>query len=233
MGQSVERCGNTRYFSASLKALLIQVTRRRPAHDVRHRRLDDDDPTSPPDGHDGRASQRRLCRAAPDLLPSAGRTPRALNPVAHSNDAPPLAARPRPDAPDRAEHRKYKNPVHALRTILQEEGGLWTTYFNSNLFIPALLEGIVRPLLHLSTPLIISRYLRLEPSTSPVWFGLAELVLGTAGLLLTIPLETVRKRLQLQSRAAVEPAGSVARGALASRRDRSRMLESSRPCIGS
>jgi hypothetical protein len=34
-------------------------------------------------------------------------------------------------------------------------------------------EGIVRPLLHLSTPLIISRYLRLEPSTSPVWFGLA------------------------------------------------------------
>ena len=105
------------------------------------------------------------------------------------------------------QHRKYKNPVHALRTILQEEGGLWTTYFNSNLFIPALLEGIVRPLLHLSTPLIISRYLRLEPSTSPVSFGLAELVLGTAGLLLTIPLETVRKRLQLQSRAAFVRAG--------------------------
>ncbi|GAA5990607.1 hypothetical protein JCM10908_003150 [Rhodotorula pacifica] len=105
------------------------------------------------------------------------------------------------------QHRKYKNPIHALRTILREEGGLWTTYFHSNLFVPALLEGIVRPLLHLSTPLIISRYLRLEPSTSPVWFGLAELVLGTAGLLLTIPLETVRKRLQIQSRAAFVRAG--------------------------
>lgn len=105
------------------------------------------------------------------------------------------------------QHRKYKNPVHALRTILREEGGLWTTYFHANLFFPALLEGVVRPLLHLSTPLIISRYLRLEPSTSPVWFGLAELVLGTAGLLITIPLETVRKRLQIQSRAAFVRAG--------------------------
>ncbi|POY76074.1 hypothetical protein BMF94_0797 [Rhodotorula taiwanensis] len=105
------------------------------------------------------------------------------------------------------QHRKYKNPVHALRTILQEEGGLWATYFHSNLFFPAVLEGIVRPLIHLSTPLIISRYLRLEPSTSPVWFGLAELVLGTAGLLVTIPLETIRKRLQIQSRAAFVRAG--------------------------
>ncbi|GAA6001800.1 uncharacterized protein JCM10292_005915 [Rhodotorula paludigena] len=105
------------------------------------------------------------------------------------------------------QHRKYKGPLHALRTILEEEGGLWTTYFHPNLFFPALLEGVVRPLLHLSTPLIISRYLRIEPSASPIIFGLAELVLGTAGLLLTIPIETVRKRLQIQSRAAFVRAG--------------------------
>lgn len=105
------------------------------------------------------------------------------------------------------QHRKYTGPYHALQTIISEEGGLWTTYFHPNLFVPALLEGIVRPLIHLSTPLIISRYLALEPSTSPLTFGIAELVLGTAGLLLTIPLETVRKRLQIQSRAEFVRAG--------------------------
>lgn len=98
-------------------------------------------------------------------------------------------------------HRKYTGPFHALRTIIHEEGGLWSTYFHPNLFIPAVLEGILRPIIHLSTPLIISRYLLIEPSTSPLSFGLAELVLGTAGLLITVPIETVRKRLQIQSRA--------------------------------
>jgi fusion and transport protein UGO1 len=105
------------------------------------------------------------------------------------------------------QHRKYKNPLNALTTIIEEEGGLWNTYFHSNLFFPALLEGILRPLITLSTPLIIARYLHLEPSTSPLTFGLAELVLSTAGLLLTIPIETVRKRLQIQSRAEFVRAG--------------------------
>ncbi|GAA5989139.1 hypothetical protein JCM11641_007608 [Rhodosporidiobolus odoratus] len=104
-------------------------------------------------------------------------------------------------------HRKYTNPFNALTTIIEEEGGLWNTYFHSNLFFPALLEGIVRPLIHLSTPLIISRYLHLEPSSSPLTFGLAELLLSTVGLLITIPIETVRKRLQIQSRAEFVRAG--------------------------
>ncbi|GAA5949336.1 hypothetical protein JCM21900_005610 [Sporobolomyces salmonicolor] len=104
-------------------------------------------------------------------------------------------------------HRKYSNPFHALRTILHEEGGLKATYFHPNLFLPAILEGVVRPLIHLATPLIITRYLHLEPSTSPLSYGLAELVLSTAGLLVTIPLETVRRRLQIQSRAEFVRAG--------------------------
>lgn len=98
-------------------------------------------------------------------------------------------------------HRKYSGPIDAFQTILAEEGGLSTMYLHSNLLIPTLLEGILRPLIHLSTPLIISRLLFIEPSSSPLTFGLAELVLGSIGLLITIPIETVRKRLQLQSRA--------------------------------
>ncbi|KAK4049732.1 hypothetical protein OIO90_005313 [Microbotryomycetes sp. JL221] len=104
-------------------------------------------------------------------------------------------------------HRKYSGPVDAIATILREEGGLWTTYFHPNLFIPTLLESVLRPLICISTPLIISRYLFIEPSTSPLSFSLAEFVMGTAGLLVTVPLETIRKRLQIQSRADFVRAG--------------------------
>lgn len=108
-------------------------------------------------------------------------------------------------------HRKYSGPIDALQSILREEGGWRATYLHPNLLIPTVLEAVIRPLIHLATPLLISRYLQLEPSTAPVWFGLAELVLGAAGLLLTIPIETVRKRLQIQSRAVdkKEPSGST------------------------
>lgn len=98
-------------------------------------------------------------------------------------------------------HRKYTGPFDALSTISREEGGMWAMYFHPNLLIPTLLEGILRPLIHLSTPLIISRVLNIEPSTSPLSFAAAEFVLGSLGLLVTIPLETIRKRLQIQSRA--------------------------------
>lgn len=98
-------------------------------------------------------------------------------------------------------HKKYASPFSALQTLLSEEGGFRTTYLHPSLLVPTLLEGLLRPLLHLSTPLIISRVLLIEPSTSPLLFGLAELVLSSSALLITIPIETVRKRLQIQSRA--------------------------------
>ncbi|GAA6064455.1 hypothetical protein JCM10212_004439 [Sporobolomyces blumeae] len=104
-------------------------------------------------------------------------------------------------------HRKYSNPISALRTICLEEGGLSTCYLHPNLLWPTVIEGVVRPLLHLATPLIITRYLHLEPSSSPLSFALSEFVLSSASLLVTIPLETIRKRLQIQSRAEFVRAG--------------------------
>ncbi|GAA5923921.1 mitofusin complex protein UGO1 [Sporobolomyces koalae] len=105
------------------------------------------------------------------------------------------------------QHRKYSNPISALRTILREEGGFHQTYLHPNLLIPTVLEGVLRPLLHLSIPLVITRYFQIEPSTSPIWFATVELALSSASLLVTIPLETIRKRLQLQSRAEYVRAG--------------------------
>jgi len=104
-------------------------------------------------------------------------------------------------------HRKYTNPLSTLRTITLEEGGLTSLYTHPNLLYPSLLEGLLRPLIHLSTPLLITRYFHLEPSTSPLSFATTELLLSSLGLLITIPIETIRKRLQVQSRAEFVRAG--------------------------
>lgn len=99
-------------------------------------------------------------------------------------------------------HRKYSSPWNALRQILSEEGGWRTTYFHPNLLIPTVLDYIFRPLFSLGAPLFIEHKLRLDPASSPVRYSLAEFSISTASLLVTLPIETVRRRLQLQARAA-------------------------------
>ncbi|WFD35602.1 hypothetical protein MCUN1_002460 [Malassezia cuniculi] len=95
-------------------------------------------------------------------------------------------------------HRKYTGPLDAFRKILSEEGGWRTTYLHPQLLIPTLLDCILRPLLSLSSPLIIENVLRVDPSTGPITYALAELLFSTLALGITIPIETVRRRLQLQ-----------------------------------
>jgi fusion and transport protein UGO1 len=100
-------------------------------------------------------------------------------------------------------HRKYRGPLHALRTIFNEEGGALSAYFHPTLFIPALLDSTIRPLLHIAAPLVIERSLGISRSDSPLAYGLAELALGVTSLLVTLPIETVRRRLQVQARQTV------------------------------
>ena len=49
-----------------------------------------------------------------------------------------------------------------------------------------------------SIPLIIDRVFKLSAADSPVLYSLAELGLNTIELLIRLPIETVRKRLQIQ-----------------------------------
>ncbi|CAO1619397.1 unnamed protein product [Parajaminaea phylloscopi] len=98
-------------------------------------------------------------------------------------------------------HRKYTGPWDALKKILAEEGGWRTVYGHPHLLVPALLDVSLRPLLSLSAPLILERVLHIEPTTSPVSYALAELILNTSTLLFSLPVETVRRRLQVQRRA--------------------------------
>ena len=103
-------------------------------------------------------------------------------------------------------HRKYHGPIDALRKILAEEGGWRTLYLAPTLLIPTLLDNVLRPFLSLVAPLLIENTLRLDPASGPISYALAELLLSTLALGVTLPIETVRRRLQLQPPTPVRPA---------------------------
>lgn len=97
-------------------------------------------------------------------------------------------------------YRRYEGPVDALYKIIAEEGGWRGVYLNSNLVIPAVLDHLFRPLLHLAAPLVLERLVGVSPAESPAVYAMGEFALGIAALLVTLPIETVRKRLQVQYR---------------------------------
>ncbi|KAI9280525.1 mitochondrial carrier domain-containing protein [Sporodiniella umbellata] len=101
-------------------------------------------------------------------------------------------------------YSKYKGPIHALRTVFAEEGGIQGVYLSKNL-VPTLLYHGITPLLSCSSPLIIARILGISAVDSPVLYGAAEFALSTLGLLMMLPLETIRKRLQCQVPSRSEP----------------------------
>ncbi|EFP84089.2 uncharacterized protein PGTG_10467 [Puccinia graminis f. sp. tritici CRL 75-36-700-3] len=101
-------------------------------------------------------------------------------------------------------HRTYSGPLDGLKKLLHDcrtkhpGGGIKSLFLSPTLFFPAFLDNLLRPLFHLATPLFIDRYLNLDRSHDPVRFALAEFALSSTALLFLLPLETIRKRLQLQ-----------------------------------
>ncbi|KAG0212470.1 hypothetical protein BGX33_003615 [Mortierella sp. NVP41] len=92
--------------------------------------------------------------------------------------------------------RKYSGMVNCIATVIQEEG-LTALWGGVNLF-PTLIYHTLTPLMSNSIPLIIDRVFKLSAADSPFLYSLAELGLNTIELLIRLPIETVRKRLQLQ-----------------------------------
>ncbi|QRW27185.1 mitochondrial carrier protein [Rhizoctonia solani] len=97
-------------------------------------------------------------------------------------------------------HKTYSGPLAALREIYHKEGGLAGMYLHPHLLIPTVIENTLRPLLALSAPLFIERTLFVTEESHPVAYQAAELLFSSATLLLTLPIETARRRLQIQSR---------------------------------
>ncbi|KAI0961146.1 hypothetical protein AcV7_000326 [Taiwanofungus camphoratus] len=106
-------------------------------------------------------------------------------------------------------HRTYSGPIDALRQILTHEGGLKGVYLHPHLLIPTLLDCTLRSVVPLTLPGLVASYLgfgvRLTPETHPLLWNVAELVGSCAGLLITLPFETVRRRLQVQVRGTAKP----------------------------
>ncbi|KAJ9050295.1 hypothetical protein DSO57_1015685 [Entomophthora muscae] len=96
---------------------------------------------------------------------------------------------------------KYQGSIHAFKTIIEEEGA--DTLFWGKDIIPCALQSLIDPLFQHCTPLIIDRCFHLTFSESPIAFGLLELALSTLHLTISLPLETVRRRLQIQSNSKV------------------------------
>ncbi|KAG0230273.1 hypothetical protein BGW42_001071 [Actinomortierella wolfii] len=97
--------------------------------------------------------------------------------------------------------RKYSGMFNCISTIIAEEGvgALWG---GVNLF-PTLIYHTLTPLLTNSIPLIIDRVFKISAADAPFMYALAELGLNTLDLLIRLPIETVRKRLQIQIQAKV------------------------------
>ena len=106
-------------------------------------------------------------------------------------------------------HRTYSGPLDALRQILSQEGGVRGVYLHPHLLLPTLLDNALRAIVPLTFPGLIAAYVGLgtniSPETTPVQWQIAELLGNAAGALVALPFETVRRRLQVQTRGTARP----------------------------
>ncbi|CCM00328.1 uncharacterized protein FIBRA_02358 [Fibroporia radiculosa] len=106
-------------------------------------------------------------------------------------------------------YRTYSGPLDALGQILTHEGGFRGIYLHPHLLIPTLLDCTLRALVPLVLPGFIASHLgfgvNLTPETHPLLWTLTTLVGDCASFLITLPFETVRKRLQVQVRGTAKP----------------------------
>lgn len=98
---------------------------------------------------------------------------------------------------------KYNGPFHALLAIIQEEG-YETLYWGKDI-LPSALYHLFTPLFQHCTPLIIDRWFHISPSDAPLLYSFAELALNTLQLMITLPLDTIRKRLHVQLNTRASP----------------------------
>ena len=115
-------------------------------------------------------------------------------------------------------HRRYTGPLDALNKILLEEGSIRGIYLHPQLLIPTLLECTITPLAAALGPAFVARFLtRLffgsvssshmpgPDDTHPLIWSIAQMGGACATLLVTLPIETIRRRLQVQMRGGAVP----------------------------
>ena len=96
-------------------------------------------------------------------------------------------------------HRTYTGPIHALRSAIRQEGGIRALYAHPAYLMPALLDNMLRPLLTLATPIVLHRWLGIEEDTHPMSYAMVSCACASVALVVTLPVETIRRRMQVQS----------------------------------
>jgi len=91
--------------------------------------------------------------------------------------------------------------LNCISTIISEEG--FTALWGGVNLAPTILYHTLTPLISNLIPLVIDRVFNISAEDSPVLYSLAELGLDTLDLLIRLPVETVRKRLQIQIQAKI------------------------------
>lgn len=104
-------------------------------------------------------------------------------------------------------YRTYSGPIDALSQIYRNEGGIKGMYLHPHLLIPTLIDHTLRPLVSIAMPGLVASYLgaQVTADSHPIAWGFAELAGNCAGLLITLPFETIRRRLQAQVRGSAKP----------------------------
>lgn len=104
-------------------------------------------------------------------------------------------------------YRTYTGPFDALSRILHEEGGLKGIYLHPHLLIPTLIDCTLPPIVSFVLPGLLASYIgaQITEDANPIAWGFAELAGSCLGLLLTLPFETIRRRLQVQVRGTAQP----------------------------
>ncbi|KAJ6575506.1 mitochondrial carrier domain-containing protein [Mycena sp. CBHHK59/15] len=97
-------------------------------------------------------------------------------------------------------HRAYTGPLDALSQILRDEGGLKGIYLHPHLLIPTLIDNTLPPLVSFVLPGLLASYIgaQITEDANPIAWGLPRPAV-------TLPFETVRRRLQVQVRGAAAP----------------------------
>ncbi|GJE85910.1 mitochondrial carrier [Phanerochaete sordida] len=99
----------------------------------------------------------------------------------------------------------YSGPIDALKKILKHEGGLHGVYFHPHLFLPTIIDCTLRSVAPFVMPGMVASQLGISSAAHPFLVGCSEWLGSVGSLLVTIPFETVRRRLQVQVRGTAKP----------------------------
>ncbi|KAJ2350805.1 hypothetical protein GGF43_004217 [Coemansia sp. RSA 2618] len=97
-------------------------------------------------------------------------------------------------------HRKYRGAMHALRTVMREEGGLRALYFDPFFAVPTLVKHSLEAAFRGLGAAAVDRVAGVDRYDHPVLYSAAGLAWRTLSALVMAPIDTVRTRLQAQPR---------------------------------